>query len=214
MSSKALWGVAVIEGDFELMLFVLLSAHCWLRPNEGLQLLWEDVSVLAGELLTHGVVRIGHPKIKRPPVQHVLIEAKFVADIVKAFKKVYGTKGGRICRYSPTVLATKWRAALVKLRIEKDLTFAGSQSGGSNVAHSLTVGGIRPGVATSDYLRTQNHSRTMWRGRWACAQTLRHYLQLGTYYLTALSFSPVTQAAIASARCRWFCFVEALCDNE
>jgi hypothetical protein len=142
-------GSSIIEGDFEFMMFVLLSSHCWLRPNEGWQLLWEDVSATQDEALAHGVVRIGHPKSTRPPVQHALMEAKFVAVIIDAFRAVLGQEGGRICNYTPHTLGAKFRAALVKLRIEKDLKLLGSQDIGSNVSHSLTVGGIRPGIISS-----------------------------------------------------------------
>ena len=53
--------------------------------------------------------------------------------------------------------------------------------------------GFRAGAATSHYLLNQNVSRTLWCGRWASAQTLRHYLQLGVYFASALHLGDATR---------------------
>jgi hypothetical protein len=206
---EAVMGVAVVEGDWQLMLFTLITAHCWLRPNETLNIGWQDITIMRDELITHGVVRIGHPKIKRP-MQHVLIEASFVAAVLDAFKAAFGRQGGLVCTYSPPVLASRWRKTLVRLQIEKDIPKGSAAASVEHASKSLTVGGIRPGVATSDYLITQNTSRTMWRGRWMCPQTFRQYLQLGTYHLTAIELPERAKREVSIARNRWYRFVESI----
>ena len=158
--TEAVLGIAVINGDWDLVLFVIFSFHCWLRPAEGLASLWDDISIIRGEVITHGVVRIGNPKVRKPPVQHVLIECRAVARVYEVLAGRFYVKGRRLCNFSPTVLAAIWRAILVTLGLERPIVIGNLPASNENSScKNRTVGGFQPGAATSDYLVTQNCSR-------------------------------------------------------
>ena len=193
-----------------MVLFIMLSSHCWLRPGETLKMLWDDFSSMQSGV-THGIVRIGNPKIRKPAVQHVLVEASFVSNIVILIK-AHLKGSGAMFPWSPTLLTKKWNWLLEELGVEKGLRLAGTQLSKSVSAIRMTPGGLRAGAATADYIATQNHSRTLWRGRWANAVTLRHYLQFGAYYLTALTFDEDTKERIVKHRIAWHAFVQACGD--
>lgn len=137
--------MAVINGDWELVLFVMFSFHCWFRPAERLALLWDVISIIRGEVITHGVVRIGNPKVHKPPVQHVLIEFRAVARVSEVLAARFYVKGRRFCNFSPTVLAARWGASLVKLGLERPIVVCNLPALNENSSgKNLTVGGSHP----------------------------------------------------------------------
>ena len=141
----------------------------------------------------------------------VLIECRAVARVYEVLAARFYVKGRRLCNFSPTVLAAKWRASLVKLGLEIPMVIGYLPASNENSScKNLTVGGLRPGAATSDYLVTQNRSRTQWRGRWMCPATLRYYLQLGTYYFTSLQFPAGSKSWIQRSRNSWHAFLDAV----
>ena len=180
---EAILGVCIVEGRWTFLIYIMVVYHCWLRPAEGLALTWDDLHCVWGEELTFGVVRIREPKVKSPPVQHVLVEALQVRNLIwRVWLSLGQPRGGRVLAWSPALVARQWTHCLNMLFLDRDVV-----SDKRLASRRFTVGGLRPGAATADYLRTQNTSRTQWRGRWASPQVLRHYLQLGTYHLMGLS---------------------------
>ena len=122
-------------------------------------------------------------EVKNPPVQHVLVESLQVRNLIwRVWLGLGKPRGGRILPWSPALVARQWTHCLDMLFLNRDVV-----SDSRLASKKFTVGGLRPGAATADYLRTQNTSRTQWRGRWASPQVLRHYLQLGTYHLMGLN---------------------------
>ena len=74
-----------------LSIYLLIGAHCWLRAAETLQLDCSDIVVTDGAPLAFGVVKVRFPKIRRPPVQGVLIESEFVSLIFTAVHRAVGS---------------------------------------------------------------------------------------------------------------------------
>ena len=74
----AMCGVAMQNADWRWLMYLVLAHHRWLRPAETLAIKWCDVTLLWEEQLALGVVRITNPKVKRPRVQYVLMEASWV----------------------------------------------------------------------------------------------------------------------------------------
>ena len=158
--------------------------------------------------MTWGVVRAGHPKMKHPSVQHVLVEAEWVIKVFEAIHDRLGTTSELICPWSPSCLAKHWQWLLEELPLQNGVQLTGTQSGGAE--SKLTPEGLRAGSATSDYLATQNTMRARRRGRWVNEQTLRHYIQMGTYMLTSTSFSEQSRLRIERFRALWQAFVSAI----
>ena len=67
-------GLCVAECEWELLMFVSLAFHCWLRPNEVLTLLWCDLC-LEDLVQACGVLKVQTPEIKVPVAQHVILES-------------------------------------------------------------------------------------------------------------------------------------------
>lgn len=146
-----------------------------------------------GEALTFGLCRFGSPKIKHPPVQHVLPESTGVRLL---FFKIWDAFGepqhGKIFPWSPGLLAQKFVTLLSAVHGDV-ISF---HVGGPTLLRTCTIGGLRAGAAAPDFISTQSTSRTRWRGRWASDGVLKHYLQLGMYYGTAVRFSAPSQTQI------------------
>ena len=169
------------------------------RPGEALALVWGDIVSTWEELQTCGISRVENPKIGSPPIQHVLTESRAVVrDILHVIWRSVGSpRDGKIKLFA-------WR--LERLFIGS-LRFSTDDG---EIRH-FTVGGLRAGAATADYVRTQNTGRARWRGRWASDTVLKHYIQLGTYYASATEFSEPTLAAIDTNRAKLRVFVITLC---
>ena len=60
----------------------------------------------------------------------------------------------------------------------------------------VTLGGLRPGGATYDYLTLQNVGRLRWRGRWRHTKTMEHYVQEGAFQLGTVSLSVDTSRRV------------------
>ena len=120
-----------------------------------------------------------------------------------------GSPLGRMCNFSATVLCAKWQRMMVTLKLEAPVTVTrGRAMTVTGSGSRFTPGGMRSGMATSDYLLLQNTLRTMWRGRWGCDTTLRHYLQMGAYHLSSLQLPQKAQTQINAYRGAWSAFVE------
>ena len=105
----------------------------------------------------------------------------------------------------------KWIILLKAFDIDGDIFISSTRRDLKNViTRRFTPGGLRPGAATSDYLRTQNTSRTQWRGRWANPSVLRHYRQLGTYFLTAVKFAGPVRDRLKSFQQAFWSFAEVV----
>ncbi len=82
--------VAKLKGRLDVAVWVLLSHHCMLRPNEACKLCRSDLQV--SEHLTYlgrrlGIVQIRSPKTRRraAPTQHVTIENEDLLDLLEDF---------------------------------------------------------------------------------------------------------------------------------
>ena len=72
---EAMGGLSLANEGWLMAYFFTVSFHHWLRPNEALSLQRGDVVPIWNEASAFGLCRIGSPKIKHPPVQHVLTES-------------------------------------------------------------------------------------------------------------------------------------------
>jgi hypothetical protein len=208
---EAACGTCVVRGDWYMLFFLVTSFHCWLRPAEALSLSWPDIVYLWDEVLSVGLVRIGNPKIKFPtPVQHVLMESEGVRAVLHTIWVAVGSPTtGLIFGWSPVQAAKRWDTILKYLHIG-EVNMSGQPGAAEALWRRFTLGGLRAGAATADYLRTQNTARTRWRGRWSSDGVLKHYLQLGTYYLSSVKLSGRTQLIVSAERERFHTFVQAL----
>ena len=126
----------------------------------------------------------------------MLTESRAVRDILHLIWCSVGSpRDGKIYHWSAGSLAKRVAWGLERLFIGS-LRFS---SDDGEIRH-FTVVGLRAGAATADYVRTQNTGRARWRGRWASDTVLKHYIQLGTYYASAIEFSEPTLAAIDTNR--------------
>ena len=180
----ALCGVAVDQRDWRFLLFVILSFHCWLRPNECLSLQWSDLCT-SPYLGVPGVVSIRCPKVKSPPVQHVVIESVSIAAVVNEVRaQLCHDPLTPVFTWNPAALHRKWVAALACLCLNHDVV-----KDSRLLSSRFTPAGLRTSGATADFLRNENLDRVMWRGRWHSLPVLKHYLQLGVAHLASMSFS-------------------------
>ena len=183
----ALMGACVFHNRWHLLLFVLLTFHCWLRPNECLQLTWRDICV-DSKLEALGVVTIRNPKIKVPHTQHVLIECPFVAAFCAHMKNAHGgSVDSQVFSFTTYGLHKNWTFLVQTLALNQ---LARHSSG--LVTHA-TPGGLRSSGATLDFLNFESLDRVKWRGIWATDGALKHYLQLGVYHLAAVQLSRETR---------------------
>ena len=61
---------------------------------------------------------------------------------------------------------------------------------------NYTLGGLRAGGATMQYLRDQNIPVLMRNGRWASMKTLDHYIQEAATHLNGLSWTLSTRELV------------------
>ena len=186
----ALMGVCIEKGMWQLLLFIALSFHCWLRPAECLSLKWMDVTTSA-LLEVPGVLRITNPKIKAPATQHVIIESSLVASICDFMRARFcSSSTSAVFRFTTFTLHKEWVSCVHQLHMQKVLNEP------QLLSSRVTPSGLRSSGATLDFLRKENLGRVKWRGRWANDAVLKHYLQLGVYHLAAVSFSDKSLQAI------------------
>ena len=76
------------------------------------------------------------------------------------------------------------------------------------VEKRFTPGSLRPSAVTADYLLNGSLARLQWRGRWSTYAVVRHYIQLGTYHLAAVSTSTRTKRRLYEYAAVWEKFVE------
>jgi len=202
---QALMGVAVLEEQWLLLLFIMITHHCWMRPGETLALKWDHICI--NELLdVHGVVCIHNPKIRTPNVQHVIVECPIVAKVATLIKDLCcsNVSASVFAGWSPFTLHKKWSHCVATLGLHILV----------KTPHSLnthiTPGGLRSSGATGDFMRHENLSRVKWRGRWATDSVLKHYLQLGIYHLASLQFAASARARIDKYSLIWETFSQNL----
>ena len=141
----------------------------------------------------------------------MLIEAEFASRVLAVIKAGISQSAGRIVPWPSLVQAAKWHKALVTLKLEEDITISRNRrTPDSNPVKKLTIGGIRAGVVTSDFLANQNDGRAQWRARWTCPTKLRHYLQLGVYWMTNAQFQDAARHQIGCYRSSWHAFVDEI----
>jgi hypothetical protein len=179
-------GGALALKDLPMVLFLLLSFRCLLRPNEALGLTWAHVRCRHRP----GIVCIHNPKVKSPLVQHVLIECPLLLRLCQVLK-ASATPADRVFPFDEWGLHTRWLRLLRMLHLNKDLLL-----GVSTTEKGYSPGGLRAGGATQDFLQFQNLGRLQWRGRWRVASTLEHYIQLGVYYLAMQDWPDTIQAKV------------------
>jgi hypothetical protein len=161
-----LCGFAVATQDFELLLYVMIGFHGWVRPQELSAMLWEDLVLFSdGDVafsrngVSFGVIRIRSPKMwKITAFQHVLIELRHVRDILQLLKRDLGRlPTARIFTSSSVQFRRKWDAALQHLGLGAELS-----SDNRLIDRKLTPGGLRAGGSTADYLCNGSLSRCQW----------------------------------------------------
>ena len=144
-------------------------------------------------------------------MQHVVIECARVRDLLMVLKAALSSSGGDVMiPLSPYQLHKKWEALISKIGMVVEVPSVGDQC--LAVGRHFTPASIRPGVATADFLQLQSASRVQWRGRWADQKVLRHYLQMGSYYLAGLDFSPWVRARMDHYRSALDTFMRSVPD--
>eukprot|EP00928_Gymnodinium_smaydae_P062280 TRINITY_DN46188_c0_g1_i1.p1 TRINITY_DN46188_c0_g1~~TRINITY_DN46188_c0_g1_i1.p1 ORF type:complete len:495 (-),score=31.25 TRINITY_DN46188_c0_g1_i1:886-2370(-) len=190
---RGLLGRCLITREWDLFTFLLISFECLLRPGEALALKWGDISLLDSDGAC-GVVRIGEPKIKSPPAQHVLIESVWIAEVLKYLQQAFGhDKSAKIVQCSSYVFHKKFRQLLSSLHLHHPFS-----TDVHAVERTFTLAGLRAGGATAHYLKHQDLPRLQWKGRWKQVQVLKHYIQLGAYFMSGLQFPSSVSQSLAS----------------
>lgn len=113
--------------------------------------------------------------------QHVLIEGEHL-EFIKHAKSLLPSDA-RLLPIGNAAWASRLGTALQALGVPLGL---------------LTLGSLRAGGATEDYMRHENLSRTQFRGRWRSLSSVSHYLQSACAVLAALELSGPCQDLIAS----------------
>ena len=127
-----------------------------------------DVQPVFDEPLTFGVFRIRCPKIRTPPVQHVLVECSVVRDVIEFVRRALeGQPEQRMVPFSPYQLNKHLQKRLKLYNLDFEWVPAGYTADARSLGRRLTPASLRPGMATADYLRTPSTSRTQWRHRWS-----------------------------------------------
>ena len=179
----AMIGVAVVSQDLHLIMFLGLSWHALLRPDEAL-------SARVGDISDEGYPRVfsvRKPKMRQPARQHVLLYDESLIMILDG--ALHGrAKNEKLFEFDALVLAKRWARMLEVLQLTAPT---------GSLQARYTPGGLRAGGATAYYLATENILGLMWRGRWKCQRSLEHYLQLGVYTLNEATIPAGAAALVA-----------------
>ena len=173
----------------------------------GLGNIFGLVVVMVGAPLTFGVVKVRFPKIRRPPVQHVLIESEFVSRIFTAVHRALGGPSGRICNFSVAALTAKWQRMIVTLKLEAPATVTrGTTMTGIGSAPDLRQAGGVPA-----WLPAIIHCRRTLRSLCgvAAGAATPHCVAIcrwGAYHPSFLQMLPKAQAQITAYRGAWKAF--------
>ena len=141
----------------ELVVYLLVTFHAYLRPLELLQVCGFDLWF--GKNGRRGSITLMQTKTsgKKGPETVVLEDA----SVIWWIQQLYRSGAAKLLSLSPQQLRTWFTAALRQLQIEEPF-----------MLYSLRRGG-----ATADFLAHQSVERCMLRGRWRDIRTLTLYLK-------------------------------------
>lgn len=167
---------------------LLINMHTWARPAEMANARL-DHFVLPSEygdmtLTGKGVWAIWKSKTSRHGfvIQHVVLSCPIVLGILRVLKEI-SPRGAPLLPYSQNVFQSRLKTLLQRLGIPVGL---------------FTLGSIRAGGATEDWLVNENLGRVQFRGRWRDPKSVQHYIQEATACLAALAMSRRTANLVAT----------------
>jgi len=183
----AMFGSACSMEHWSFATVLIICFHCLLRPDEVLNMAWQDVASVLIDFLTwyptvSDIVGVRKPKMRKAPQarhQFVVVEDTYVAAWLHW-------------------LTAELSAEELKLKIfpggypafynlfQKMIKLLGLNSLG------LSPGSLRAGGATHHYLTFQDVPRLRRRGRWRQEATLEHYVQEAVCALQLQSLDPYT----------------------
>ena len=115
-------------------------------------------------------------------IQHVVLSDDLVVSVVRVLRQVLA-RSSPLLPYSQEVYGTRLAQLLAVLGVPAKL---------------FSLGSIRGGGATEDWIMRENLGRVQFRGRWKNPNSVQHYMQEATACLATLQFSRRTQTLVAS----------------
>jgi len=149
----------------DLAVLVLVGFFCLLRPAEYWQLsfehfVWPETHD-EGEVI-YVAVPFHKASTRGPRTTHVRLDIPIVVSLLKKMRPAW-PHSGRIFAGSPSSFRRRLQQVLVKVTGRPKLILPSS---------------LRPGGASYFYRAwNEDVARLQWRGRWASALVLRHYIQ-------------------------------------
>lgn len=176
---RAAVSLACVWGWWRTATALLLNWETWARPIEMATVRLSSLVVpedLGGFLgAPRGVMAIWKSKTSRAGflIQHVVIRNEKLPAALANLKAI-STSSARLLPYSQNVYQSRLAALLKALGVSPKL---------------FTLGSIRAGGATEDWLQHENVGRTQMRGRWKHPLAMQHYLQESTACLATIQLS-------------------------
>jgi hypothetical protein len=163
-----------------------LAFHGLLRPGEALSLVTADVVFTAevdlpGLLPSGAVVTIARAKTRKRGAsrQHVLLTDPHLVAFMRALLRGQ-SREAPLCPYTEYQLRKGFEQLLQALGVSRVFLY--------------TLGSLRAGSASFEYLSGRPVSAIKFRGRWSAEKTLEHYLQASLTYLDLAGMPPVVYA--------------------
>ncbi len=169
--------LACLSGDSAAGVAMLVAYDCWLRISEISGITVEDVHDTRGQVDPVGRgVSVYLPETKTGRRQAVMVEEPAVAALLLVLANAPGPRAAKLFP-PPANLRSVLARCLGVLNVDAH--------GLAFVWHSFRHGG-----ASRAYLRGDEMSRILTRGRWAVESSGRHYIQSGRQLLLAQELPP------------------------
>lgn len=159
---QAVVGVALAWGWNVVAALIWLDFHCLLRLGEGCALLCGDFEFVEIGSVRRCVVTVTSPKTRRrfARVQHVIVDEEKLVDFLALLLEGRDSKE-RFYSFTSGTFASRLEVMLEKL----------------GAAGAFTVGGLRAGGATYEWVVHRNFDALRLRGHWVSSRTLEAYIQ-------------------------------------
>ena len=169
--------LACLSGDVAAGVAMMVAYDCWLRISEVAGITAADVHDTRGQVDPVGRgVSVFLPETKTGRRQAVMVEDPAVAALLLVLARAQGQRAAQLFP-PPATLRSVLARCLGVLQVDAN--------GLAFVWHSFRHGG-----ASRAYLRGDEMSRILTRGRWAVESSGRHYIQSGRQLLLAQDLPP------------------------
>ena len=169
--------LACLSGDVAAGVAMMVAYDCWLRISEVAGITAADVHDTRGQVDPVGRgVSVFLPETKTGRRQAVIVEDPAVDALLLVLARAQGQRAAQLFP-PPATLRSVLARCLGVLQVDAN--------GLAFVWHSFRHGG-----ASRAYLRGDEMSRILTRGRWAVESSGRHYIQSGRQLLLAQDLPP------------------------